>query len=230
MQPYYEQDGIRIFHGDCREVWAYDYDVACSLNSVFITDPPYGVELGTSDSRGDGHGLAKQGYASYLDTFEQWVELVPPTIKRAIEATARGACFTGKHLTYLPQPATMGGVYCPAGVGRNPWGYTNFMPVFFYGCDPQLQHGAKQTVLRSSEVAEVNGHPCPKPEGWMRWLVNLVSLPTDTVVDPFMGSGTTLVAAKRLGRKAVGIEIDERYCEIAAKRLSQGALPMEFSA
>jgi site-specific DNA-methyltransferase (adenine-specific) len=101
------------------------------------------------------------------------------------------------------------------------------MPVFFYGIQQTLQNGAQQTVLKSVDTAEVNGHPCPKPEGWMRWLVNLATLSTDTVIDPFAGSGTTLVAAKRMGRKAIGIELNERYCEIAATRLQQEALPLE---
>ena len=66
-----------------------------------------------------------------------------------------------------------------------------------------------------------------KPEELMRALVNDYSRHGNTVLDPFMGSGPTLVAAKRLGRKAIGIEIEERYCEIAAKRLAQETLPLE---
>jgi DNA modification methylase len=71
---------------------------------------------------------------------------------------------------------------------------------------------------------EYREHPTQKPEPVMRWA--LLQAPPDvkTVLDPFMGSGTTLVACKRLGRACVGIEIDERYCEIAARRLAQGAL------
>jgi hypothetical protein len=69
-------------------------------------------------------------------------------------------------------------------------------------------------------------HPCPKPESLMRELVALFSDDGETILDPFMGSGTTLVAAKRLGRKGIGIELEEKYCEIAARRLAQGALDL----
>lgn len=86
--------------------------------------------------------------------------------------------------------------------------------------------------MGSTKIAEREGsseHPCPKPEEFMRWLVGRVSLPGQTVLDPFMGSGSTLRAAKDLGRRAIGIEIEERYCEIAVKRLAQGVLPLEPS-
>jgi DNA modification methylase len=69
-------------------------------------------------------------------------------------------------------------------------------------------------------------HTTQKPEQLMSHLVSMFTDPGDTVLDPFMGSGTTLVAAKRLGRKAIGIELEEKYCEIAAKRLAQGALDL----
>lgn len=73
--------------------------------------------------------------------------------------------------------------------------------------------------------AEKTEHPCQMPETVMRKAVGVT--PVDLVIDPFMGSGTTLVAAKKFGKQAIGIELEERYCEIAANRLSQEMLPLE---
>ena len=73
---------------------------------------------------------------------------------------------------------------------------------------------------------KANGHPCSRSLKHFEFLVDWWSLPGEMVLDPFMGSGTTLEAAKKLGRKAIGIEIEERYCEIAAKRLSQEVLDL----
>lgn len=72
-------------------------------------------------------------------------------------------------------------------------------------------------------------HPAQKPEALMRWCVGQAE-PVESIVDPFMGSGTTLVAGKRLGKRVVGIEQDEAFCEIAVKRLRQGALQLEMGA
>lgn len=218
MTPYYQDEAVTIYHGDCREI------LPTLTADVLVTDPPYGVELGTSDSRGNTHGLAKLGYASFNDSFDNWTTVVPPVIATALDRVKRAAVFPGKHLTWLPAPAIVGGIYCPSGSGRNPWGFTTLMPIFFYGSSPTLHKGATSIVLESTATSERNGHPCPKPYEWMLWLVEMTSLPDEMVLDPFMGSGTTLAAAKRKGRKAIGIEIEERYCEIAAKRCAQRVL------
>lgn len=226
MTPYYEQDGVTIYHGDCRDVLP-----ALSIGEyVLVCDPPYGVELGTGDARGNKHGLAKAAYDGYADTYAEFVGGVVPTLARVIGGSVRGAVFAGKHVTDWPPPDAFGGIYCPATTGRNRWGFSNLAPIYFYGTDPTLHKGARHTVLSSTESAERNGHPCPKPIGWMLWLIGRVASPGELVLDPFMGSGTTLVAAKQLGNRAIGIELNEQYCEIAAKRLAQGALPLEFSA
>jgi DNA modification methylase len=75
------------------------------------------------------------------------------------------------------------------------------------------------TVIASNETAEKNGHPVPKPVGWMRWLVALTTRRGETVLDPFMGSGTTGVAAVQQGRQFVGIERERAYFDIACERI-----------
>jgi DNA modification methylase len=86
------------------------------------------------------------------------------------------------------------------------------------------------SVWRMVPPADVKGHPCPYPEMLPSRCIAATTMPDDTVLEPFCGSGTTLLAAKELGRRAIGIEIEERYCEIAAKRLSQEVLPLEQPA
>lgn len=82
-----------------------------------------------------------------------------------------------------------------------------------------MNKGAKATAIYSTETAEKNGHPCPKPIGWMRWIVSLSTRAGETIVDPFMGSGTTGIASVELGRKFIGIEIEPKYFDIAVRRI-----------
>jgi len=88
-----------------------------------------------------------------------------------------------------------------------------------------LFHVVPGTALGDA-ISDGAGHPCPKPVALFRWLTDQLSDANETILDPFMGSGTTLRAAKDLGRKAIGIEIEERYCEIAAKRMAQTVMAL----
>jgi len=222
MKPYYEHAGITIYHGDCREVLpSIEFDVV-------VTDPPYGVlEPGdfnprVRDDRGASHGLVRDTYLSYVDTYDNFVGTVVPALNLAILASKRAAVFTGPHIQEQAKAKAIGGIYCAAGCGRHHWGFKTFLPVLFYGNAPNLHLGCKPNTIQSTATAHGDvDHPCPKPLSWMRWLVSLASLETETILDPFCGSGTTLEACKILGRCAIGIEIEEQYCEIAAKRLSQ---------
>ena len=225
MTPYYSHGGIVIYHEDARVI-------AGSVSAdALVTDPPYGVNLGHHAAATETRGyLAKGAYASYDDTPENFRSVVVPTVALFLERVKRGLVFTtGTGLRDLPAYAAVGGVFLPAGSGRTCWGFQNFAFCALYGTAPNLHKGAKPTGIASTETADKLAHPCPKPYGWMTWAVMLASLHGETVVDPFMGSGTTLVAAKRLGRNAIGIEIEERYCEIAARRLQQEALPLEVA-
>jgi site-specific DNA-methyltransferase (adenine-specific) len=213
-----------LYLGDCRELLPVIRDV-----DALVTDPPYGVSLGVAkDMRADGHGLAKEAYSSYEDSYENYCAVVAPSITAALARAKRGAVFVGPHITEMPKAEAFGGIYCRAASGRHSWGFKVFLPFLLYGKDPELNKGARPLVLESSETADRNGHPCPKPLGWMTWLVSRVTTPGETVLDPFMGSGTTGVACADLNRPFIGIEIDQKYFDIACQRIesaqSQGRL------
>ena len=210
MKPYYERDGITIYHGDCREV-----DVSAD---AVVTDAPYGV------------GVA---YASFDDTPAAVAEVVRHVGERIIPGVRRAAVFSGVPQMWMwPKPTwVLCWSYAPATNEFSSWGYAQWQPILVYGKDPFLAKGLgpRPTLYTSCVPPDRRGndHPCPKPEGLMRWVVQRTTDADDVVLDPFMGSGTTLVAAKLEGRKAIGIEIEEKYCEIAARRLAQGVLSFE---
>jgi DNA modification methylase len=205
-----------LYLGDCREI----LPTLGKVDAV-VTDPPYGINLGAGDRRGGSHGLAKSAYHGYEDTLENFRRVIVPAIRLALAHAERGAVFCTLNLHELPKPDAIGGVYVPAATGRHCWGYASLQPVGFYGVAPDLNKGPRPSAIRSSEIAEDNGHPCPKPLGWMTWLVSHVSRAGEVIFDPFMGSGTTGVAAVKLGRKFIGIEIEPKYFEIACSRIDE---------
>ena len=153
---------------------------------------------------------------------------LPESVYRSSLRYSGGRCVVRSRLEFVACTCTLArqtSVVCqPAAATHGPWGLTIFQPVLYYGKDFRAGKSALPTGRQVTEMAEKNGHPCPKPIGAWRWLAAKVAQQGETLVDPFMGSGTTLRAAKDLGLRAVGIEIEERYCEIAAKRLVQEVL------
>ena len=223
MKPYYEHNGITIYHGDCREVLP-------SLDPVdlLLTDPPYGINLGEHEGAKETRPGLLVKHRGYEDTPETFDTVVVPAIQTALSMSKRGMVFcVPPSMWKLPAPDAIGGIFVPSAVGRNRWGWSTLIHCLLYNTAPELQKGAKATAIISTAVAEATGHPVTKPLQWMMWAASLGSIQGETILDPFLGSGTTLVAAKILGRKAIGIEIEERYCEIAAKRLQQEVLLQE---
>ena len=224
MSPIKDQwespDGsVRLLLGDCLEVLP---TLEPGSVNVLITDPPYGLELGKHASANERRMelLRKQAYASYDDTAENFEKIVVPAVVKSLEICGRGMCFGAPPTMWkLPPPRTIGGFYIPFGCGRTAWGFTAFSHCLLYGAAPDVNLGCKATGKSSNESPTPNGHPCPKPLGWMLWAVDLGSRVGEVVLDPFMGSGTTGVACVRTERRFVGIEIEEKYFRIAVKRI-----------
>ena len=221
MTPYYSHGGIVIYNADCRDVLP-----TLATVDLVLTDPPYGI----SGASGIGGKRNKGAYTSaFEDTPDYIASVVVPVIASLVERVPCVVLTPGNaNLSAYPQPDSFGVFYQPAAVGMQTFGNVDAQPIFYYGTAGGGRLGkACSWVL--TETPEKNGHPCPKPFlAWKRLLANIAK-PGQTVLDPFMGSGTTLVAAKDMGHPAIGIELDERYCEIAARRLQQEALPLEVA-
>ena len=226
MKPYYSEDGITLFNADCREVLA-DRDV---LFDGVLTDPPYNVgfnyELG-DDARpqreylrwlgGIFEGCATQG-AMNLIWFWQGIRVANGQARAVIpkdwhihhlaawfKREFAGDLWKGGHPAFTWEPIIWAARFDPRFAG------------------PRGGHEGRDGLIgNSSRHDNAVGHPCPKTESIVKTVVSW--LDSEKICDPFCGSGTTLVAAKACGKMAIGIEISEKYCEIAAKRLAQKVL------
>jgi len=230
VTPYYQHAGMTIYHGDCR-------DILPSLQPVelVLTDPPYSISItGAKHIGPTGKGVRR------LDFFAcdaDWAKMTA-TVVQAISAAALlvrslyvwlghrqiGAVvdalemlgFSTRFLVWSKL------VVCPAAPGAELCVY-GYKPGRTWTPSPATNPVSNVIVADNYRHGQPGKlpHPTQKPLSLFNKLVTVSSNEGDTVLDPFMGSGTALRAAKDLGRKAIGIEIEEKYCEIAAKRLSQ---------
>lgn len=215
MKPYYEADGVTIYHGDCREV-LLELDLA---GSVVFTDPPYGIGLdyGHVDNWRPDVGFWRQIW----------------------NGGAASLHFTSsnRHLFEWLQGVTSAGwryLHCSVYWNRNRAG-GNGNGQMAYAWEPWLSFDRADAPLLLAQrmlsdvfpfvsAEQTTDHPAERNLNVWRSFLGL--LPGHPIVDPFMGSGTTLRAAKDLGRRAIGIEVEERYCELAAQRLGQMVLAL----
>jgi DNA modification methylase len=207
-EPYYEADGITIYNADCREVLPYLPKV-----DLVLTDPPYGIGIdGQKESIQKGVSIRKEY------EFAGWDKTTPPS------ELLRLAFGMGTHLVVCG--ANYFNDSLPAGCkgwviwdkGQRGLTMSDCEIIFTnWSCPTRIY-----TAHRSRLWRENPQHPTQKPSELIKYLVQNCPGEPQTILDPFMGSGTTLVAAKQLGRKAIGIELEEKYCVIAVERLRQG--------
>jgi DNA modification methylase len=206
VKPYFERDGITIYHGDCREILPMLPEPA-----VVVADPPYGVSI----SRGDGRRAQIQTRVAGDDE---------PFDPSHLLALGSPLVLFGANAYASRLPDSVGwliwdkyhGEECQHSQAELAW--TNFVKGI------RIHREAYHGFMRAKDGWL---HPTQKPVGLMRWVLSLPWTPAGLVIDPYMGSGPVLRAAMDLGQPCIGIEIEERYCEIAAKRLSQQVFKME---
>ena len=240
MKPYYEHAGITIYHGDCREILPTLPKV-----DLVLTDPPW--ELNDSQIEIRATGVAPRRQKS-LTIKQGCIGRFDASVIKLLNEQSQHDCFFlcgYRELSDLIQACpVLRGVWAwhkpngaPAAfyptkmdlsfiVWSGPksllYGHKHYPSMVFSHCFPAAGCFASERFVDPSGKAE---HPCQGPLELYRAL--MMPFPVDSVIlDAYCGTGTTLRAAKDLGRKAIGIEIEERYCEIAANRLAQEVLSL----
>jgi len=205
-----------LYLGDCLEILP-------TLEKVdaVVTDPPYGVMLGEVVN-GQSKAKNQQPYTTFSDSIEYVQDVAVKAIKQCIERHGRVVLTPGLRNAFkYPEPDDIGVWYIPAACSRTKWGFATSQPILYYGTSPRAGKGDTATGFSRMAVASDTRHPCSKPIEVMEWMVNKASTEAnDTILDPFMGSGTTGVACANLGRKFIGIEIEPKYFDIACERIS----------
>jgi len=209
IKPYYADDYAVVIHGDCREILP-----GLSPVDLVLTDPPYGIGRDGKPPSTSSHG----GHKGYQ--FLGWDHSRPSgeTLETVLAKGRHGVVWGGQYFADL-LPPSRGWLVWDKGQridqadAELAW--------------TDLDIPVRVWVMNRVHIAKDGAvHPTQKPKELFQWCLGFFP-DAQTILDPFMGSGTTLVAAKNLGRKSIGIEIEEKYCEIAAQRLSQGILDLE---
>ena len=216
IEPYYTDDHVTIYHGNSLEILpTLQYD-------AMVTDPPYGIAW-----KGNGYngarphdGIANDDTTDARDAALRSCGNRPAIVFGSVYCAPPA---NARHVAVWHKPPDSGVIGAQIGLRRD------IEAVYFLGkFDNRPVHRSsvfQSTLSAIGSHTQRYGHPHAKPVDLMRSLLEL--LPDDfVIVDPFMGSGTTLRAAKDLGRKAIGIELEERYCEVAARRMAQEVLPI----
>ena len=226
MKPYYQEDGITIYHGDCRDILPHLEPV-----DLVLTDPPYNVGYHYESYKDE---LSEEDYLNLLGVIkrpavvihypEQTVNLLPIVLGRCDE------CVSWIYHNPLPvvkdfRLISWWGTKPDLTKVREPYANATLSDKRAIGKHNQDGKGIRDWWLIESirfPNYENTDHPCQIPSSAMKRIIQITE--GDTILDPFMGSGTTLVACKQLGRKCTGIEIEKKYCDIAIERLRQGVL------
>lgn len=210
------KDKITILHGNCAEIMP-----DLGQFDLLLTDPPYGIDAARNARGGKQHGAAIVESKDYGAA--DWDKQTSPEgVKIATEKTKWQIVFGGNYYSVPPSSCWL---VWDKDNGDN--GYAD-CELAWTNLEKAVRkfkwrwHGMLQE--RGGDKKEIRYHPTQKPLALMRWCIKQAPSDVQTVLDPFMGSGTTLRAAKDEGMAAVGIEIDERWCEVAVKRLEQGVL------